>query len=186
MLWSCSKSRITIKKNYLKDKTSLPDESKILVHAVEVLRQVEGSRLEKNGWVGGDTWFGSILSCAELKNLMDVNCAFVEKNNTTFFSMKPFYRLLKAKDGDRPASRWVEITAIMSDIDTIVIACAWSQRGVSYFLRTCESEEIHEDKHIANFEDCFGNVACHNLHEVLPLIEDDNRMRQTILRLEKK
>ena len=78
--------------------------------------------------------------------------------------MKPFHRLLKAKDGDRPAGRWVEITATMSDINTMAIACAWSQRGVSYFLRTCRSVKIDEDKHIANFEYYFGNVACHNLH----------------------
>ena len=40
-----------------KSKTSLPDDSTILVNAAEVLRQVEGSGLEKKGWVGGDTWF---------------------------------------------------------------------------------------------------------------------------------
>ena len=105
---------------------------------------------------------------------------------TLFFPMAPFYRLLKARNGDMSSSHCVAITASMSDIKIMAIACEWRQRGVSYFLRTCESVEIHEYKNIANFEDCFGNVACHNLHEVLPLIEDDNRMRQTILRLEKK
>ena len=35
------------RKKYSKDETSFPDESNILVHAAEVLRQVEGTRLEK-------------------------------------------------------------------------------------------------------------------------------------------
>ena len=55
------------RKKRSKDKTSLPDESNTLVHGAEVLRQVETSGLEKNDWVGGDAWFGSVSSCAELK-----------------------------------------------------------------------------------------------------------------------
>ena len=48
---------------------------------------------------------------------------------------------------------------------------------------------------MANFEDDFGNfsreesnrpAACNNLLEVLPLIDDHNRMRHKMLRLEKK
>ena len=62
-------------------------------------------------------------------------------------------------------------------------------------MSTCGSVEIHEDKHMANFEGDFGNFTCKeinrlstcpNSHEVLPLIDEHNIMRQHILGLEKK
>ena len=55
------------------------------MHVAEVLRQVEGAGLEKNGWVGGDAWFGSAQLCVELKKLIDVNSHFVAKNKTIVF-----------------------------------------------------------------------------------------------------
>ena len=65
-------------------------------------------------------------------------------------------------------------------------AYAWSQRGSSYFVSTCGRKEIHEDNHMANFEDDSGKFnykeinnssGCHDLHEVLPLIDECHRMR---------
>ena len=41
-------------KKHSKDKSKLPDGSKILVHAVELLMQAEGAGLEIDGWVGAD------------------------------------------------------------------------------------------------------------------------------------
>ena len=44
----------------------LPLGEVISYHTAEVLRQAEGSRVVRNGWVGGDAWFGSIESCIEI------------------------------------------------------------------------------------------------------------------------
>ena len=66
---------------------------------------------------------------------------------------------------------------------------------MSYFVSTCESAEIHEDEHMANFEDSLINVAyeeinrpstCHYFHEVLSIIDEYVRARQNILRLKRK
>ena len=67
--------------------------------------------------------------------------------------------------------------------------------GVSYFVSTRWSAEIHEKKRMVNVEDNFVNVshkeirissARHNFHEVLLLIDEHNRTSQNILGLEKK
>ena len=45
------------------DETSfMPDRSPITVHTAEVLKQVEGAHVIKDGWFGGDAWFGSLYS----------------------------------------------------------------------------------------------------------------------------
>ena len=99
----------------------------------------------------------------------------------------PLRRLPKARHGDRPADHWAEMTAAMHDVKTMEIACVWSQRGTSYFVSTCRSTKIHEDKRIAKLEDYFGNVTCkeinrlsirHNLCEVLLIIDEHDRMRK--------
>ena len=72
------------RKKCSKDTNSFPDDSKILAHASEVLKQVEGAGLEQNGRVGGETFFGSALSYAESKKRMDVNSDFIAENNTNF------------------------------------------------------------------------------------------------------
>ena len=55
------------------------------MHASEVTRQATGVGVPRNGWVGGDAWFGSVSSCLELKKRMGTNSTFIIKNNTNFF-----------------------------------------------------------------------------------------------------
>ena len=96
------------------------------MRVAEILRQVEGAGLEKNGWVGGCTWFGSVSSCVELKKSVDANSAFITKNITKFFPIIPLYRLLKERHGDRPTVHWSVMAAVMPGIKTMAIACTWS------------------------------------------------------------
>ena len=60
-------------KNYMQEDNVLhtpegagPEGGRLPVHVAEVLRQVDGSRLQKGGWVCGDAWFGSVTSVVEL------------------------------------------------------------------------------------------------------------------------
>ena len=88
------------------------------------MRQVEGAELEKNDWVGRNTWFGSVSSCIDLKKCIDVSSAFVSKKNT-IFSCKPLLRLMKGMHGDMPVGHWVVMTAVKYDIEIMEMACAW-------------------------------------------------------------
>ena len=130
----------------------------------------------------------------ELKKRMDVNSDFVAKNNIKNFLTIPLHMFLKDTHGDRPSSRCQSTTEVVSDVKIMEMACAWSKRGASYFVSTCGNAEIHEDKHVANFEADFVNViyeeinrlsACPTLCEVLPFVDEHNRMRQKKLGLEK-
>ena len=49
------------------------------------------------------------------------------------------------------------MTTTMSDVPIMVLAYAWSQRGVSYFVSTCGSTAKHDVKYRSKFEDDWGN-----------------------------
>ena len=60
---------------------------------------------------------------------------------------------------------------------------------------TCRIMEMREDKQLANFEDDFDDagckeinrlLVCHFSYEVLPIIDEYNRLRQNIIGLERK
>ena len=70
------------RKEYYGEVSSLPGMEEVKATPAEVLRQVEGSGLEKGGWVGGDAWFGSVMSCVEVYKRFGVHSTFVVKNNT--------------------------------------------------------------------------------------------------------
>jgi len=43
-------------------KSNLPDGAFVLAHTADILRQVERVGVPKRGWIGGVSWFGSVLS----------------------------------------------------------------------------------------------------------------------------
>ncbi len=54
-------------------RSNLPNKSPILAHTAEVLRLVEGADIPQGGWVGGDSWFGSVMSAVEVGIQFGVN-----------------------------------------------------------------------------------------------------------------
>jgi len=54
------------RKVYHGDISALPDKSTIPAHTAEVLRLVEGANIPEVGWVGGDSWFGSVTTAIEV------------------------------------------------------------------------------------------------------------------------
>jgi len=54
-------------KKYFGEESHLPNKLNIISCAAEVLHQVEGAKVKPGGWVGGDSWFGSVLSAVEMK-----------------------------------------------------------------------------------------------------------------------
>jgi hypothetical protein len=80
-------------------------------------------------------------------------------------------------------------------IKLCVLAYAWSQQIISYFLSTCGSTAPSSVLHQRNFKDEFGYLdykmspcpqLCHFLYEYIPLIVEHNKQFQYVLQLEKK
>jgi hypothetical protein len=132
-------------KTYHGDLSALPDKSTIPAHIAEVLHLVDGAEIPKRGWVGGDSWFGSVTTAIEViifslfvafcfyyshqvMTKFGVHTTWIIKQNQQWFPMKPFYAVLKARFKDRPAGHWVTFTTEISGIKLIAIAYAWSQR----------------------------------------------------------
>jgi hypothetical protein len=156
---------------------------------------VEKAQIPKGGWVGGDSWFGSISTAVEVMARFGVHSMWIIKQNQQWFPMKPLYSVLKAHFKDRPAGHWVTFVAEISGVKLIALAYAWHQRGVSYILSTCRSTESSDKMHMSYFEDDFGNVGskevnwpklAHLIYDYLPLIDEHNKQRQKILGLERK
>ena len=53
---------VQLRKMFFNEESYLAGRSIVTTHAAEVLCQVERAKVPPGGWVGSDSWFGSILS----------------------------------------------------------------------------------------------------------------------------
>ena len=179
----------------IREPTSLPGNPPMPAHTAEVLRLCKGADMDVGGWTGGDAWFGSVATCVELKKRLGVFSTFVLKKQAQFFPKEVLHSILQARHGDRPAGHWVVMKAVISEVTVLAIAYAWSQKGVSYFVSTCGCTQTSDVKYESKYEDAWGNTGyklinrpeiCHFLYEYLPLIDEHNKQRQSLLALEKR
>ena len=150
--------------------------------------------MKDKGWVGGDAWFGSVIAAIETKIRFGVDSSWIIKNNNSLFPKTALLTVMQAMHGTHPAGNWVVFTATIAGADLIAMACAWSQKGVSFFLSTCGSTAKSRNSCRSHFENECGHVdfkelPCPKLAEFLfehsPLIDEHDRMRQDRLALEK-
>jgi hypothetical protein len=82
------RSELQNRKKYSSDPTesALPKKELITVSTAEVLRQVEGAKVEDGGYAIGDAWFGSVQAVVELRNSLNVFSAFIVKQNVQYCS----------------------------------------------------------------------------------------------------
>jgi hypothetical protein len=148
-----------VKQNeYFGEKSSMPNAMEISAHAAEVLRKIKGANIVKGGWVGGDAWFGSMVTDLEAKKRLNIDSTWIIKGNHAFYPMGALHAVIKARFGTKIAGHWVTMTTTISGINMMDMAYAWSQKGISYFLSTCGSTEVSSVLYRSAFEDEFGNV----------------------------
>jgi hypothetical protein len=179
----------------LQELSAMPQLETISAHCAEILRQVKNSDVQPGGWVGGDAWFGSIQSCVEVYRRFGVHSTFVMKNNNKYFPTLPLRAVLTARHGTRPAGHWVVMTAEISGVPLLALVYAWSQSSVAYFISTCGSTQPHPKKYESKFEDEWGGTSvrlidrpdiAHWYYHFNSLIDETNKQRQGILRLEQR
>jgi len=103
----CSAFGSSILQKKINEKSQLPNGAFVPAHTAEVLRQVEGAGVSKGDWVGGGSWFGSVLSAVEVKVRFDIHSTWVIKQNHDFFPTVAIHSVLSAWHGNRPAGHWV-------------------------------------------------------------------------------
>ena len=146
------------RKKYHGEPSHMPDNSGIPAHTAEVLHQVEGAGITEGGWVGGNAWFGSVTSAVEVKRRLKVDSMWIIKNNSTFFPKQALLSVMSARHGMHPAGTWVVFTSTIADVKLIMMAYAWSQKGVSFFLSTCGSTTKSDKTYRSHFENEYGQV----------------------------
>ena len=70
-------SEIQQEKKFFGEHSIVPGQETIPSHTSEVMRQVEGAKIPKNGWVCGDAWFGSMSTAIEVYNHFGVHSTWV-------------------------------------------------------------------------------------------------------------
>ena len=145
--------------------THLPGKVPMPAQTAEVLRQAQGACVVPGGWVGGDAWFGSIMSCVELMKRLQVHSTFIVKGNDKYYPMAALHLVLTARHGARPAGHWVTMKATINEINAIAVAYAWSHKGVSYFVSTCGSTEPSAIKYQSKFKDEWGNTNAREIDQ---------------------
>ena len=180
-------------KKYNGDVSSLPLGEPILQHVGEVLRQCEGAKLASGGWVGGDAWFGSIPAVVELKKKFNIFSTFIFKQNIQYCPKQVLHRVLSVRHPRYPAGHHVVMKATISGVELFILAYAYSNQGITYMVSSCGTTIAHEKAYRGNFTDEYGNVTfkelprpcvAHFLYELLPLIDNHNKDRQSLLALE--
>lgn len=180
-------------KKYNGDESSLPLGEPILQHVGEVLRQCEGANLADGGWVGGDAWFGSIPAVVELKKKKNVYSTFILKQHIQYCPKQIISSILRARYPKYPAGHHVVMKANISGVDLFLLAYAFSNNDTTYMVSSSGTTITHERPYRSNFTDEYGNVTfkeiprpsvAHFLYELLPLIDNHNKDRQSLLALE--
>ena len=85
------------RKKYFGENSIVPGQETILSHTAEVLRQVEGAHILPNGWVGGDSWLGSVSTAIEVYKKFNVHTTWIIKNNTYLYLMAALHAILHAR-----------------------------------------------------------------------------------------
>ena len=174
--------------------SNLPSGKELGATVAEVLRQAEGGRAKKGGWVGGDAWFGQVMSCVELYIRLGLCSTFVVKGYTHLFPKLQLLAVLKARYPTNMAGHWVVMETDIAGVHLIAVACAWSKKNVTCMVSTCGRTTTDAHECIGNCEDEHGQAQqrkpprpelCGFLFDKLPQIDAHNKDRQSQLALER-
>jgi hypothetical protein len=77
-------AKVMKQNEYFGEKYSMPNGMEIPAHAAEVLRQIKGANVVEGGWVGGDAWFGIMVTALEAKKHLNVDSTWIIKGNHAF------------------------------------------------------------------------------------------------------
>jgi hypothetical protein len=159
------------------------------------LRQTQNAGVPEGGWVGGDAWFGSVASCVALSTELNVESTFILKQNESLFPKRPLMAVMRARHGERPAGHWVVMGTEISGVKLLAIAFAWSQSSTAFFISTVGTTGPAKESYRSSYEDEYGQ-KCSKLirrpeivdfiYRFLPVIDNHNKSRQHLLRLERK
>ncbi len=83
--------------------------------------------------------------------------------------------------------------ATISGVELFLLAYAWSNQRAAYIASSCGTTVTHKEPYQTHFTDDYGNITfkeiprpsiAHFYFELCPLIDNHNKDRQSILRLE--
>ena len=115
------------------------------------------------------------------------------KQHIQYFPKQVLHKILMTRYPRYPAGHHVVMKATISGVDLFVLAYAYSNQGVTTMVSSSGTTIRHEKDYRSNIVDDYGNVTfkeiprpcvAHFLYELLPLIDNHNKDRQSLLALE--
>jgi hypothetical protein len=143
--------------------------------------------------VGGDAWFGSIPAVVELKKKKNIYSTFILKQHVQYCPKQIIAAVLRARYPRYPAGHHVIMKANISGVDLFLLAYAFSNNDTTFMVSSSGTTVQHKTMYRSNFTDAYGNTTfkeiprpsiAHFLYELLPLIDNHNKDRQSLLALE--
>jgi hypothetical protein len=151
-------------KSQFREKSSMPNGAEIPTHSAEVLHQIEGARVVDGCWVGGDAWFGCMITALDVMKRLNLESTWIIKGTHSLYPICALHAVLKACFGYKTYGNWIVMTTHIDGFPMLALAYVWSQKGVSYFLSRCGNTKVSSIPYRSAFEDDFGNVD----YKILP------------------
>jgi len=189
-------------KKYRGEKSSLPSGKPIGATTASPLRLCAG--MKRGGWVAADAWFGSVMTAVELFNRLGVFCTMVVKGATHLFPKAQLECLLRTRysvpvaHGEEPrhkAGSHVVMTCKIAGVQLYAVAYAWSRSSIALFVSTCGVTTPAASMYTVRYDNGDGDVVSKeyprpqlvsDYYEAATVIDDDNKLRQASLGLEKR
>jgi CDP-diglyceride synthetase len=135
--YNVQNAEVQKEKYFYGEKLRLLNGTAINAPCAEVLRMIEGSNLEEDGWIARYARFGSVMTSVYAALHFKANSTWTVKTNTVLYPMEALHSVLWARFGNKKAGHWVVFKIMIVGVYLISVAYAWSQRGVSYFVSSC-------------------------------------------------
>ena len=123
---------------------------------------------------------------------MNIYLTFIIKQNIQYFPKQVLHKVLMARNPRYPAGYHVVMKATIAGVDLFALAYAYSNQGVMMMVWSLGTTIHHEKDYQPNIVDDYVNVRfreipcpciAHFLFELLPLIDNHNKDKQSLLAL---
>ena len=109
--------------------------------------------------------------------------------------MAVLQEVLTARYPTKRIGQWVVMKIKIHSVQVITIVYVWNAREIAFFVTTLGDTSIDNKQYISKFEDEYRNTGWKHInwpktltfvYTFLPLIDESNKQRQSILNFEQK
>ena len=179
---------------YANIESHMPDHYPVPKIVAEMLRQAKGGNLKPGDRMLGDSAFGGIAACVEVKKILGIDLTLVVKQPCPlWFPMSPLHAVLDARYGSHARGHWAVFRTEISNVKLWAMIYCWSNSdSPMYFASTCGDTSPDTEPYMARYEDEYGLSgetpvvrprAIKLMLEYVSVIDENNKMNNSVREL---